>query len=218
MSAPHHPGPEAAEPARRSLSPVSPDDARVVAGQIGRGPRPLSGIASRCPYGFPAVIESLPYDREGRPFPTLYYLTCPTAVAAVSSLESEGGVELFQRAVERDPGLRASLDSAVEQTRARRAELASGSPSGQSAPCPGCALDDGASLVTGVGGVADPARLKCLHAHAAHALARPGYRLGAEVLAAAGDLWCSDRRCAAFIDAGRQEAEGTTPGGETQAP
>ncbi len=55
-----------------------------------------------------------------------------------------------------------------------------------------------ASLATGVGGVADPSRLKCLHAHAAHALARPAYRVGTEIIAAAGGLWCDDRRCAAY--------------------
>ena len=39
-------------------------------------------------------------------------------------------------------------------------------------------LDGGASLATGVGGVSDVLAVKCLHAHVAHALARPGYVLG----------------------------------------
>ena len=42
--------------------------------------------------------------------------------------------------------------------------------------------DDGASLVTGIGGSRNPTALKCLHAHVAFALARPGYRLGESCL------------------------------------
>ena len=171
---------------------IADGDERVVRGQLGRRPRPMSAVAARCPHGFPAAVEVLPADERGRPFPTLYYLTCPTAVAALSRLESAGGVELFQRAVDGDEGLRASLAQAVRETCERRAELAH--------TLGLTALDDGASLKTGIGGVADASRLKCLHAHAAHGLARPPYRLGAEVIAAAGGLWCDDRRCAAHAE------------------
>jgi hypothetical protein len=152
----------------------------------------MSAVAARCPHGFPAAVEVLPADEQGRPFPTLHYLTCPTAVAAVSRLESGGGVERFQRAVDGDAGLQASLAQAVRETGARRAELARAYGL--------AALDDGASLETGIGGVADASRLKCLHAHAAHGLAQLAYRLGAEILAAAGGLWCDDRRCAPYAE------------------
>ena len=58
--------------------------------------------------------------------------------------------------------------------------------------------DRGASLELGIGGSANPAKLKCLHAHAAFALARPGYRLGDEILAEVEPRWpvrcCSDPR------------------------
>jgi hypothetical protein len=157
----------------------------------------MSAVAARCPHGFPAVVEVLPVDEGGRPFPTLYYLTCPTAVAAIGALESADGVERFQRAVDADDGLRAALADAVRETRARREELAR--PPGRESLSTSLA----ASLATGVGGVADPSRLKCLHAHAAHALARPAYRLGAEIIAAAGGLWCDDRRCAAYAGDGQ---------------
>jgi hypothetical protein len=189
------------EPKRQAehLAPdsLTPDDRRVVAGQLGRLPRPMSTVAARCPYGFPAVVEVLPVDERGRLFPTLYYLTCPTAVAAVGALESAGGVERFQRAVDADDGLRATLAEAVSETRTRREELVRAL--GPTDPALRLSTTGTASLATGIGGVADPSRLKCLHAHAAHALARPAYRVGAQIVAAAGELWCSDRRCAAFV-------------------
>jgi hypothetical protein len=186
---------------QRPFAPrVGREDERVVACQIGRRPRPMSAVVARCPYGFPATVEVLPAEASGRPFPTLYYLTCPTAVRAVSRLESSGGVERFQRGLDGDEELRASLEQAVRDTRERRVQLVR---SYDLDP-----VDGGASIRTGIGGVTEVSRLKCLHAHAAHALAQPAYRLGAEVLAAAGDLWCDDRRCAAFVDA-RQGDDGS---------
>jgi hypothetical protein len=41
--------------------------------------------------------------------------------------------------------------------------------------------------------------VKCLHAHVAHALARPGYTFGRAVLKEAEDPWCDDGRCAVFV-------------------
>ena len=65
-------------------------DAEVVALQLGRPPRGLRGIAHRCPCGLPDVVETAPRLADGTPFPTLYYLTCPRASAAVARLESAG--------------------------------------------------------------------------------------------------------------------------------
>ena len=69
-------------------------------------------------------------------------------------------------------------------------------------------VDGGASLSTGVGGVSDLLAVKCLHAHVAHALARPGYALGEAILAEVADPWCDDRRCAAFAPAVRRCCRG----------
>jgi len=55
--------------------------------------------------------------------------------------------------------------------------------------------DDGASLDSGIGGSRSPAPLKCLHAHVAFALARPGYELGRQILDDVVEPWPSDRCC-----------------------
>ena len=175
-----------------------------MAAQLGRTPQAMSRVAARCPWGFPAAVENLPYDEAGRPFPTLFYATCPTLVAAVAAVESGGGVKRYERLLQTDVVLRASFLAAAAGERRRRRLLATryGRPM----------LDDGAALASGVAGVtetnagaasgasslsaADPWRVKCLHAHAAHALARPGYALGRRVLSEAGNLWCDDCRCA----------------------
>ena len=49
--------------------------------------------------------------------------------------------------------------------------------------------DGGASLELGVGGARSPEQLKCLHAHVAFALARPGYELGERILDELPAIW-----------------------------
>jgi hypothetical protein len=183
---------------------VTGADAAVVAGQLGRAPHAMSAVSARCPFGFPAVVEDLPYDALGRPFPTLYYCTCPTLVAAVSRLESDGGVARWSARLEEDPVLTRSAADAAADSAVRRTDLARAFGLSM--------LDDGASLASGVGGVADLLAVKCLHAHVAHALARPGYVLGEAVVAEATDPWCEDRRCAVFLPAGEAAAGAATPG------
>lgn len=160
------------------------DDRAVVERQLGRPPRAFVRVAARCPFGAPAVTEQAPYDERGDPFPTTYYLTCRHLVAAISRLEAAGGVERWTRAAAEDPELAASLAAAHEAQRELRRALAG----------PAARPEGGASLALGIGGASRGGSLKCLHAHAAFALARPGYALGSRILAEVLPLW-PDRCC-----------------------
>jgi hypothetical protein len=153
----------------------------------------MSRVVARCRWGFPAAVENLPYDVSGRPFPTLYYATCPTLVAAVAAVESGGGVKRYEHQLQNDAAARTSLLSAVAAERRRRRLLV------RRYDLP--MLDGGLALALGIGGVAEQLRLKCLHAHVAHALARPQYAFGRTILAEAGDVWCKRGGCAAAVSA-----------------
>src|SRR5690349_22230177 len=83
-------------------------DAAVVARQLGRPPRGLRQVAHRCPCGLPDVVETTPRLADGTPFPTLYYLTCPRAVAAISRLEAAGVMRQMQERLSTDAALRAT--------------------------------------------------------------------------------------------------------------
>jgi uncharacterized protein len=149
-------------------------DRAVVERQLGRPPRAFRRVVVRCPFGRPAVTEQHAFDDEGEPFPTTFWLTCPHLVAAVSRLEAAGGVERWSRAAAENAELGASVERAHADQRALRPELD-----------------------LGVGGAGVAARsLKCLHAHVAFALARPGYELGDRILAELEPLWpavcCTD--------------------------
>ena len=105
----------------------------------------MSRVVARCLFGFPAAVETLPYDAGGRPFPTLFYLTCPTLVAAVSRLESDAGVRAWAARLAAEPALARAAQAAAAAARRRRRELVRRYDLAM--------VDDGASLTTGVGGV-----------------------------------------------------------------
>ena len=141
-------------------------DRATVARQIGREPRAFRAVAVRCPFGRPAVTEQSAYDSAGDPFPTTYWLTCPFLVAAVSRLEADGGVDRWTKAAAEDPELRESLRAANDEQRRLRPEIDAG-----------------------IGGGTRGGSLKCLHAHVAFALARPGYELGERMVAEIQPMW-----------------------------
>jgi uncharacterized protein len=151
------------------------EDLHVLEQQLGRPPRAFRRVAVRCPFGAPAVVEQQPFDVDGKPFPTQFWLSCRHLVAAIARIEAAGGVERWTRAAEDDPRLAESLHLAEELQRKLRPELDAG-----------------------IGGATRSGSLKCLHAHAAFALAQPGYELGDRILAEAAPLWPRDRCCAAL--------------------
>jgi len=141
-------------------------DEEFVARQLGRAPRAFRRVAVRCPFGKPAVTEQAPFDEDGHPFPTQFYVTCPYLVAAISRLEAAGGVERWSAAARDDDELARSLAAAQAEQRRLRPELDAG-----------------------IGGSTRAGSLKCLHAHAAFALAQPGYALGDRILQELPSLW-----------------------------
>ncbi len=73
-------------------------DRKCFSGQMGIKIQNLDnyfGTAMRCSFGFPQVVESFPVKNE-RPFPTLFYLSCPYLVYHVSQLEEKGLIDIFE--------------------------------------------------------------------------------------------------------------------------
>ena len=148
------------------------DDREIVEHQLGRPPRAFRRVVVRCPYGRPAVTEQGPFDESGEPFPTTYWLTCPQLVAKLARIEAAGGVDRWSRFAREDAELNASAERAHEEQRRLRPELDAG-----------------------IGGQTRTGGLKCLHAHAAFALACPGYELGERILEEVKPLWPSHECC-----------------------
>jgi exopolyphosphatase/guanosine-5'-triphosphate,3'-diphosphate pyrophosphatase len=127
-------------------------DLGIVAEQLGREPTVPFTVVARCPGEHPLVTRNRPFDADGRPFPTLFWLTCPDAVRAVSRLESAGAIAELNDRIRAD----ADFAFAVERVHAEHARER--------------ARDDArAEAFGGVGGTRTG--LKCLHAHYANHLA-----------------------------------------------
>ena len=73
------------------------NDRDAVRRQLGREPRPF-GVAARCPFGLPSVIE----NERARNMPTSFWVTCPSLVSDISRVESTGGVREAGEAVGTD--------------------------------------------------------------------------------------------------------------------
>ncbi len=146
-------------------------DLALVREQLGRTPLSEFSVVARCGDGHPLVIRNHPIDLRGRPFPTLFWLTCPVLVKRASRLEAGGHMTELNERLGRNEAVRARLDAALGRYRARRDSREviedSGAPPG--------------------GG---PDRIKCLHAHLAHHLSGGGNAIGAEVAAMIGPLAC----------------------------
>ncbi len=84
-------------------------DLAAVARQLGRAPKPFQ-VAARCPFGLPSVIE----NERTREMPTSFWVTCPSLVAAISRVESTGGVREARESVG---------ESAVEEAHAEHHSL-----------------------------------------------------------------------------------------------
>jgi len=170
---------------------ISTHDAAAVAAQLGRPPRGLRAVAHRCPCGLPDVVETAPRLPDGTPFPTLYYLTCPRAVASISGLEAAGMMREMTAQLA-DDETRKAYRQAHRDYLARRAAVAEDE-----------GLEPLAPGTQSAGGM--PERVKCLHALAAHELAVPGSNpFGRQAIDAAGEWW-SRGPCIAVPDEAEAE-------------
>jgi len=137
-------------------------DLAIVREQLGREPTVSFTVVARCPGGHPLVIRNAPIDRDGHPFPTLFWLTCPVAVKAAARLESEGWIGRWNARAEKDEALATALATAHEEYARERSR--------------------GFPQALAWGGVGGASRgVKCLHAHYANHVAGGREPIGAWV-------------------------------------
>ncbi len=158
------------------LTEVLQKDIDAVSIQLGRPARGIVEIAARCVCSNPIVVKTEPRLENGTPFPTVYYLTLPSATSAVSTLEANGFMAELEQRLSEEPMLAASYQTAHQSYLQDRAALGF------------------VSEIEGISAGGMPSRVKCLHSLVAHSLAKgPGVNpLGDLALAACS--W-SPSRC-----------------------
>jgi len=170
------------------------NDGKVVAGQLGRNPRGAFTVSVRCSYGYPQVIRVHPVV-DGKPFPTLYWLTCPFLSREIGHLEAAGWVKQLEARMTEQPELRSAMHASHRRNCSQRDQFLS--------PEEKVSLSVSGALVgldgRGIGGIFDWDRLKCLHLHAAHALADEN-PIGSIALSMLPSLECSPQQviCSAY--------------------
>ncbi len=104
------------------------------------------------------------------PFPTIYWLLPGDLHTAIADLERRGWIKQLEQRVEDEPELREQLHEAHRRYAAQRWAMLT--------PEDRAVVEAAPSLLRtfrgGVAGVAGFDHIKCLHAHAAHAIAEPG--------------------------------------------
>lgn len=146
---------------------ISDDDREAIEAQLGRKIRGAVDVAHRCECGKPDVVKTEPRLPDGTPFPTVFYMTCPKATAAIGTLEANYVMREMQERLGTDPELAAAYLKAHEHYLATREALGH------------------VEEIDGISAGGMPDRVKCLHVLAGHALAAgPGVNpLGDEVVA-----------------------------------
>jgi hypothetical protein len=153
-------------------------DEEIIESQIGRKPRGFLKVASRCLLGMPETIVTSPVvqarrglDTPFEPFPTVFWLTCPGAILAVSRLEAEGWITKLEARLAQDPEAQREYEEAAQSYATFRQALLTEDQLKWIKACRPSWYD--VVCESGVGGSLGGSRgLKCLHAHYADYLAQ----------------------------------------------
>jgi len=160
------------------ITPATDADLLEMQAQLGRPMRDVLGIAARCVCGKPMVVQTSPRLSHGEPFPTFYYLTHPSTSAALSGLEAEGFMVTLAERLASDEALAANYLAAHESYVAEREAI------------------EFVEELAGISAGGMPTRVKCLHALAAHSLAKgPGFNLIGDMSLEAAGIDANKCRC-----------------------
>ena len=142
---------------------MNSEDFETVTKQLGRPPVGARLVVARDLEGHPVVIEVDPLV-NGVPFPTTYWLTCPTLRKLISRLECQGLISLW----EKDEKVVRQLEKDHLRYRETRfALLQKCHPQWRNLPAGKLAV----LKMSGIGGIRDFTHIKCMHLHYAHFLA-----------------------------------------------
>jgi hypothetical protein len=143
---------------------VSEADRAAVEALLGREPRGLEAIAVTDASGRPRVIRVASLV-DGKPFPTLFWLVDAELCYRIDGAEAGGLIQRLQARVDADDGLRRTMAAdhrahiALRESHMSETVRAGLERSGYL-----CVLSK-----RGIGGIADFARIRCLHTwYAAH--------------------------------------------------
>ncbi|WP_106479037.1 DUF501 domain-containing protein [Phytohalomonas tamaricis] len=137
----------------------------IITEQLGRAPRGIQAVTATDGEGTPLVLrmDSL---IDGKPFPTLYWLSSDRLKIELSHLEAAGVIKTLEAILKEDPDFMAAYRKSHEDYVARRWQSMSKAVQ-QEAAARGY---DHLLRERGVGGISNWAQVRCLHTQYAHHL------------------------------------------------
>jgi uncharacterized protein len=155
-------------------------DVEHICNSLGYCPLNLYDIGAKNAKGNPVIAVLYPLNRneevKGRyckeylPFPTMMWMTCPDLKKSISRLEDQGLIDEFQKRLDESEEARGKMKNAHELYAAERWGILSDEDRDLVVQMPKWEV---ALRVNGIAGMRDFTRVKCLHCHYAHFLARP---------------------------------------------
>ena len=160
------------------------------------GESDVLAVARRCRFGFPQAVVSAPLSRGMKPFPTLFWLTCPFLKRRCGELESMQKIAELEK-------LFASMADDVARYHADYAALrfslipeeAKRALAGENPAMLAVLAESGVGGINYAGGCCAP---KCLHLQTAAWLGMGRHPAAAWLESEIGPLECSSGTCSSF--------------------
>lgn len=150
------------------IRPDTTPDARqleIIARQLGRAPRGIEALAATDGTGTPLVLRMAPIV-DGKPFPTLYWLSSELLKVELSRIEAAGVIKSLETLVQQDEDFRALYHASHRDYIDTRWRLMSAA---QRSEVERLGYTD-IMRQRGIGGIGNHDQIRCLHTQYAHHL------------------------------------------------
>jgi len=135
------------------------NEKEIVKLQLGRNIENDFTVVKKCSWGYPQCIKSS-LITNGKPFPTLFWLTCPLLLKEVSKLEEKGMIKNLETKLKNDEDFIKAYLKAHEATKAMKMQILTSLSLTE--------WQRDAIIGRGIGGIKDLKHVKCLHLHLAN--------------------------------------------------
>ncbi|MFW5873617.1 MAG: DUF501 domain-containing protein [Bacillota bacterium] len=153
-------------------------DLNIIRGQLENSAENVIKVSKYCPTNYPMVILVHPFCND-KPFPTIYWLSCPVIKEDIFKLEDTGYIKKLKQKKNLDSEFRDELDKVHKKYSQARVKLLSNN---QLEHAKLISEDLYNMLVkSGVAGIRDKEGIKCLHGHYADYLINKNNPVGREV-------------------------------------
>ena len=149
----------------RTERPPTDSQLALIAEQLGRPPRGIQALAATDGEGTPLVLRMASIV-DGKPFPTLYWLSSERLKVELSRIEARGVIKELEARLQEDPDFLAAYHRSHEDYVAQRWRHMSQAHRDQAERLGYVGL----FRQRGIGGIANWDQVRCLHTQYAHHL------------------------------------------------